>query len=425
MKRLAGLTLACLAAAAPLRAGGSVDAQEATAAGTESTASPGAGELRADEWRRLRRDKKPRPSHPGLLQRLMVEAQDAPPLPFLAVPVHDFSVRPGGQRTGSGPSLILEYWDPERAASHFNVFASAAYSLTRYQTYELRLGQVPRDADTWQRSRYLYVDLRRRDLPREAFFGLGPASRAAQETSYRLRDFSYELVGVSRLAGPLSGALRFGGLSPDLSPGEETGVPSIEQVFDDGRAPGLVRQPRLAHAAAELRVDWRDRPRNAHRGGVIRLAAARYFGASTFSFNRISLDARHVWSLGSPQRVLALRGYASTARADSGSRVPFYLQDTLGDSHTLRGFADFRFRGPAVLLLSAEYRWEVIPDLELAIFQDAGTVGDRLSELRLEKLRGDFGAGLRLKRSDSVLFRLDVAHSTEETRVLASTSFSF
>jgi hypothetical protein len=423
MNRFAGFTLAFLAGASPLWAAGPSDEQEAPPPVAESARST--PELRAEQWRRFRLRKRLGPPRQGLLQRLMIDAQDAPPLPFLAVPVHDFSLRPGGQRTGGGPSLILEYWDPERAASHFNVFASAAYSLTRYQTYELRLGHVPHDADTWQHSHYVYVDLRRRDLPREAFFGLGPASRASQETSYRLRDFSYELVGLSRLAGPLTGALRFGGLTPEVGRGEETGVPSIEQVFADAQAPGLVGPPRLLHAAAELRLDWRDQPRNAHRGGAIALAAERYFGADAFSFNRISLDARHVWSLGSPQRVLALRGYASMARADSGSRVPFYLQDTLGDSHSLRGFADFRFRGPAVLILSAEYRWELIPTVELALFQDAGTVGDWLSDLRLEKLRGDFGAGLRLKRSDCVVFRLDVARSTEETRVLASTSFSF
>jgi surface antigen Omp85-like protein len=421
----AGFTLAFLAVASPLWAAGPSDTQEAPPPVAESAPSAGTPELRAEEWRQIRLGKRLSPPRQGLLQRLMLDAQDVPSLPFLAVPVHDFSVRPGGQRTGGGLSLIVEYWDPERAASHFNVFASAAYSLTRYQTYELRLGQVPRNADTWQHSRYLYVDLRRRDLPREAFFGLGPASRASQETSYRLRDFSYELVGLSRLIGPLSGALRFGGLTPEVGRGEETGVPSIEQLFADAQAPGRVGQPRLLHAAAELRLDWRDHSRNAHRGGAIELAAERYFGADAFSFNRISLDARHVWSLGSPQRVLALHGYASTARADSGSRVPFFLQDTLGDSHSLRGFADFRFRGPAVLLLSAEYRWEVIPALELALFQDAGTVGARLSDLRVEKLRGDFGAGLRLKRSEAVVFRLDVARSTEETRVLASTSFSF
>jgi surface antigen Omp85-like protein len=425
MSRIAGLTLACLAAAASLRAEGPAD-EQAPAPVVESGPPAAAPEGRAAEWQELRLGKRLRSPRGGLLQRLMIAGQDAPPLPFLTFPVHDFSLRPGDQRAGGGPSLILGYWDRERAAGQFNVFASAAYSLTRYQTYELRLGQVlPEVSDTWLHPRYLYVDLRRRDFPREAFFGLGPASRAAQETSYRLRDFSYELVGLSRLTGPLSGSLRFGGLSPDIGPGEETGVPSIEQVFTDAQAPGLLRQPRLLHAAAELRLDGRDRPRNAHSGGAIVLAAERYFGSDAFSFNRISVDARQVWSLGSPQRVLALRGYAGAARADPGSRVPFYLQDTLGDSHTLRGFADFRFRGPDALLFSAEYRWEAIPALELAVFEDVGTVAGRLSDLRLGVLRSDFGAGLRLKRSDGVLFRLDVARSTEETRLLASTSFSF
>jgi len=256
------------------------------------------------------------------MQRLMIDAQDAPPLPLLAVPFRDFSLRGGAQRAGGGLSLILQYWDPARAGSRFNVFGSAAYSLTRYQTYALRLGQVLRDGDTWRRSRYFYLDLRRRDLPREAFFGLGPGSRTSQETSYRLRDFSYEAVGLSRLGGPLTGALRFGGCSPDVGRGEESGVPSIEQVFDDAQAPGLLAQPRLLHAAAELRIEGRDQPRNPHRGGAITLAAERYFGSGAFRFDRVSLDARHAWTLGSPQRVLALRSYASAARADRGRRVP-------------------------------------------------------------------------------------------------------
>jgi hypothetical protein len=283
MNRLVGFTLACLASAAPLRAEGPADEQEARPP-AESVQPAGAPEPRAEEWRQLRLAKTSRPPRQGFLQRHMIDAQKAPPLPFLAVPVHDFSLRPGGQRAGGGPSLIVEYWNPERAASPFNMFASTALSPTRCQTYELRLGRVPRDADAWDHSRSLYVDLRRRDLPREAFFGLGRASSAAQETSYRLRDFSYEVVGLSRLAGPLAGALRFGGLSPDIDRGEETGVPSIEQSFADAQAPGLVRQPRLLHAAAELRLDWRDQPRNAHRGGAIGLAAERYFGSDAFGY---------------------------------------------------------------------------------------------------------------------------------------------
>jgi hypothetical protein len=408
-----------------------------------------APETRAEELRRLRLGNKPQPPRPPLLERLMAGGAGGSSLPFLAVGFHDFSLRPGSQRSGGGLSLIADYWNPERADSALGVFASAAVSVTGYQIDDLRVGRIPHDSDhrppdstqladlqpfaprlseygVGHRSRYVFLEMRRRELTRERFFGAGPDARLSDETSFRLGDLSYELVGISRLAGPMAGAVRVGGLTAEVGPGERKGVPSIERVFDDRDAPGLAKQPHMLHAAAELLVDWRDHARNAHRGGAVSLAAERYLDPDgAFSFNRLALDARHVWTLGSRQRVFALRGYSSLARPDAGSRVPFYLQDTLGGPRTLRGFADFRFRAPAAALVSAEYRWEAIPALELAVFEDAGRVGDGLSDLSHGKLRTSSGAGLRLKRADAVLFRLDVAKSPEELRVVAATSFSF
>jgi outer membrane protein assembly factor BamA len=50
------------------------------------------------------------------------------------------------------------------------------------------------------------------------------------------------------------------------------------------------------------------------------------------------------------------------------------MQSALGGSHLLRGFHSLRFRDEKLLGGSAEYRFEVVPKVELAAFYDIGNV---------------------------------------------------
>jgi outer membrane protein assembly factor BamA len=140
-------------------------------------------------------------------------------------------------------------------------------------------------------------------------------------------------------------------------------------------------------------------------------------GREEFKFTRFAVDARGYLPLGSPQRVLALRAYTSLDDPAEGDRVPFYMQETLGTSHLLRGFPTFRFRGPKLLALQAEYRWEAIPALELAAFVDSGKVFDDMADFDLDGLETSYGFGLRLKSTTATLVRFDVAKSPEDTRL--------
>ena len=106
-----------------------------------------------------------------------------------------------------------------------------------------------------------------------------------------------------------------------------------------------------------------------------------------FSFNRVSFDARGFLPLGSRQRTIAARLYATSDYADSGAQVPFYLMETLGGHDTLRGFRDFRFRDTNVLYLSSEYRWEAAAGIDLAVFYDAGKVFSDRSDFGFDDLR--------------------------------------
>jgi outer membrane protein assembly factor BamA len=219
--------------------------------------------------------------------------------------------------------------------------------------------------------------------------------------------------------------VRAGLFQPGVGPGEGDDVPSTDARFDDRTAPGLAEQPDYVRVAGLLLHDRRDRPFNPHRGAMIALSAMRFDGRGSgeSDFTRLGLDARGYLSLGSPQRVLALRALVSADDPGPGARVPFYLQEPLSNSHTLRGFETFRFRGEKLLSLQAEYRWEAVPALELAVFTDAGTVA-RSGE-PFGSLEAGYGVGVRVKSHQDLLARLDAAWSREGGRLYLTLGPSF
>jgi outer membrane translocation and assembly module TamA len=154
-------------------------------------------------------------------------------------------------------------------------------------------------------------------------------------------------------------------------------------------------------------------------------AAATRFDDEAWGFDRLALDARGYLPLGSVQRVLAVRAYLSKDDAHDGARVPFFLQEPLSNSHTLRGYETFLDRGEKIVSLQAEYRWEAAPALELALFADAGRAFRADEDVDLDRLRTGWGGGLRLKTWNDTLFRFDVARGEGHTRIYARFGASF
>jgi outer membrane translocation and assembly module TamA len=67
-----------------------------------------------------------------------------------------------------------------------------------------------------------------------------------------------------------------------------------------------------------------------------------------------------------------------------------------------------------VVLLQAEYRWEVLPYLSGALFYDAGSVAAERQEFRLDSLKHDYGFGLRFGVGAGVFLRTDMAFGGAE-----------
>ena len=259
----------------------------------------------------------------------------------------------------------------------------------------------------------------RRGYPQEDFFGIGPEARRADQVNFALRTTSVGARGGVRPVKPI----RLGGglehVQPGLSAGRDTRVPSIEAVFSDASAPGLARQPSYLHTSGFFEVDYRQ-PLNARKGGWYRIEYSRYNDRDfdSYSFDRLDIDLRQYVSFLAERRVLAGRAYASTSDAKSGQKVPFYLMPYLGGNDTLRGFREYRFRGPHALLLQAEYRYEIWAGLEGALFYDAGKVARQRSDLDLTNLEKDYGFGFRFNTDNGVVVRVDAGFGSSDGKHL-------
>jgi hypothetical protein len=417
-------------------------------------APPSAGaeaspESRAEEWTRLRREQLPEltPYRAGWLERQLLSIEKAERPGILEINYKGFYPRIQSIASGSRNAIGVRLWHPMIDDSRMSVHGSAFYSINRYRFYDLQLGRIPhaekafplrsvKGDDVYELGQLgrphssrviLYGSVRFQDYTQLNFFGLGPDSSPETRTTYRLKDTLFELVAGYQLSRRLAVTARAGYLDSTVLPGTNEDFPATQDLFDEASAPGLTRQPDYWLLTGQVFLDLRDEPGNPHRGGMLAAQITRYEDrkSSGFRFDRLGVDARGYVPLGSPQRVLALRAYLARDDAAAGSQVPFYLQEFLGGSHTLRGYDNFRFRGTELLLLQAEYRWEAVPAIELLLFTDTGKVASEEGELRTSDYKTDWGVGVRFKSFKAVMMRLDVAWGDEGSRVLLRFNPSF
>ena len=331
------------------------------------------------------------PNKPDRLQQAMTYVEDRS---LFLVPRDGFHPKLGSLTTGSGFALGVGYRDRDLLKQRGVIELWTAASFKRYWAAETRVS-FPELAG---RRVMAEAVASLREYPRESFFGLGPDSRRADRTLFSLR--TPELAG--RVGLRLGPAFTIGGGLGVLSPRVNA------DTTDFVRSSGF------------FEVDYRE-PLNARRGGWYRLDISQFHDrdGGTWNFRRTDLDVRQYLGFLADRRVLALRGVVSTTDATNESAgVPFYLMPTLGGHDTLRGFRNYRFRGPHALLLQAEYRWELWSGLDAALFYDAGKVAMRRSDLSFTGLQDDYGFGFRFNTATGVIMRVDAAFGSPDGRHL-------
>jgi hypothetical protein len=275
-------------------------------------------------------------------------------------------------------------------------------------------------------------------LPLMPFYGIGPNTARSS-----LVDFSERQVRTGGdLSVQLTDWLNVGAAAEYLAPrisGVTGGtVRSITTSFNEATAPGLAHQPGFVHTSlfAEPAHTW-TRFQTYSRVGW---EAFHDTDSGHYSFQRFEAGVLETFypevfreksnggrtTITRPKKssVLYIYGRVVSDHAGTGSVVPFYLLDTIGGSDinsiaSLRGFQDYRFRGPDLFYLQTQWERRLLPDAKsgsstlrkvagavgILGFYDAGQVALKASDFSFSSMRQSFGFGLTFWSGDKVWFR--------------------
>ena len=229
--------------------------------------------------------------------------------------------------SGAGLAPMVHFWAPDIGGTHLDVHASAAYSIYRYQYYDLQVGRVPHVGTRLPRVAWgtrglfpladieksaeapgfgIYASAQYRDFPREVFYGIGATSLRVDRTDYRMQDGLYEGIVRYRVKR-LSFMARAGLLQGSIRPGTDSAFPDTGFSNDEGTAPGLLRSPDFVEVSGGAWFELRDEPRNPHRGVALGVAFSRFDDrhGNAFEWNRVLVDVREYVPLGSKRNVIA------------------------------------------------------------------------------------------------------------------------
>ncbi len=376
------------------------------------------GTATSEEWDAARQAKaeNPQPERLSVFDRFLITLKDRAVSKF-ENGLAGFHPKIGSVTPGSGFGLGAEYRSTGLADGRIEILAGAQGTLLNYKRYEVGV-RLPNLAGG---KFSVEVGGVHRDYPREDFYGPGIESISAARTDYHLRDTA-ATAAFKVHAGPwFTVGVAGGVLDTAARRGADPGFNSTEDVFSAAEAPGAQSHTRFKVLSAFASADTRDEKGNPRSGSLYSASVTSYYDRkpAQFSFTEYQAEAQHYISFFNKRRVVALRARVSATESAVGQEVPFYMQPHLGGSNDLRGFADDRFRDHNSAVFNAEYRWELMSALDMAVFGDAGQVANTLSDFRLDKFKTSYGVGLRVNTAHSVFLRADLAFSRQEGRRLS------
>jgi hypothetical protein len=266
-----------------------------------------------------------------------------------------------------------------------------------------------------------------REATQVGFYGIGPDTSNDDRSNYLFQQpYASGLLTVfpTRRNLMLRGGLEFTRWSQE--PGEGT-VQSVEEVYTPATLPGLGAEVTYLHSQGTVGLDWRPSPGYARRGAYLGATLHDYSDRDdAFGFHMVEYEGiahlpilRETW-------VLSFHGRVQHAAEKDDQQIPFFMLPALGGGSSLRGYSSWRFRDQNSLLLQAEWRIMVNRYLDLAFFYDAGKVAPRTSDLDFERLKDDYGIGLRFHGPFATPLRVEVARSRESSfSLIFSSSAAF
>jgi hypothetical protein len=294
-----------------------------------------------------------------------------------------------------------------------------AYSVLGYKRFEAEF-TAPR---LFHRRGSLSVVGGWREATQVGFYGIGMNTSTKDRTNF---DFQQPYGTANLTFWPtrrllmLRGELEVSQWSQHPGQGR---FPSVETLYTPQTLPGLGTKTNYVHSQGTVGFDWRTSPGYSRRGGFYGVTVHDYNDRDEkFGFRMVDYELIQHFPILREAWVISLHGLAETAYPKSNQQIPFFLLPYVGSGHTLRGFISQRFRDQNRLLLQAEWRIMVNRFMDTAFFYDAGKATALRKDLDFDGLKSDYGFGVRFHGPLSTPLRIEVARSTEGTRLVFSAS---
>ena len=342
---------------------------------------------RAEQIEQQRDSQQLTPPEPDKLERILDKFQNNSATHWFSGGLNGFGLKIGGLVTGAGFGLGPTFNRPDLLDENLHLRISAVASFKQYYLVD-GLMSFPR-----LYGKRLQVDFygAHSDSPQLPYYGPGNNSRIEGRTDYRLEQTNLDFrLGWRVVRRHVFVGVTGGMNAINVGPGTSTIYASADKTYSPAQAPGIDRQTNYFHVGPFVQVDFRDRKDDPHRGAnfVVRYSDYNDTKRDLYSFHRLESVYEQYIPFFNEKRVIALRARTDLSYVHANAQLPFYLQPTVGGSDDLRGYRQFRFRDNNALLMNAEYRWEVAPVLDMAIFADAGKVFPRPGEFKLTGLKG-------------------------------------
>ncbi|UYZ61700.1 BamA/TamA family outer membrane protein [Hymenobacter weizhouensis] len=253
------------------------------------------------------------------------------------------------------------------------------------------------------------------------FYGIGNETSRSRESTLSYKLLIFDQKALARVRPNLFAGVRY----------RLTNTTDIEPVGTDneGRLHSFLSDPRVSARERQntfvsgfgpaVLYDSRDNVLATYRGWFVDAYGTvnRRWTGSDFHFTRYQLDVRHFRPLfGSTNTILALNFIGQF----HGGNVPFRELGGMAENLSsalfnyasiMRGIYELRFRDRQTVAFQGEIRQKLFWRIDGAVFAGVGEVGNRVSDLELDKTKIAGGAGLRFRfnRRDRLNIRLDYA----------------
>jgi hypothetical protein len=353
------------------------------------------------------------PEQAGKVERALVEFRDRNLLRRFSDGLGGFRLKLGGMAAGTGFGIGPEYHRTSLLDGPLNIRAAAQTSFRGDRKFDLELAAPKLSGGKYFAEFYAV----HHNYPRMNFYGSGPDSEKTGRSDYRFEDTAVDATFGIRPVKHLALGSSVGYVFNNVGHGTDPRLASTESTYSPAQAVGIDQQANFFRTGGYAHFDWRDNPGGPRRGGSYLAQFSDYRDRSlgVSNFQRVDLEAQQYLSVLNSRRVFAVRAKSVLTRSDPA--LPFYMQPSLGGADDLRGYRPYRFRGNNLVVMNAEYRWEIFSGLDMAAFADAGQISMRKSDFAWNRMESDVGFGFRFNARDNTFLRLDVGFSHEGFQV--------